>query len=303
MKKTVLIADDDESIAWVLERFFKEKGFDVSIARDGVTCARLLKETNPLITLLDINMPGKDGLAVLRGAEPSFDGAVIVMTAESTMKNAIEAMKLGAFDYLSKPVDLDELDVLTERAMKNRTLEKELDALKERLNEKLSTETVFVGKSKAVEKVFKTIGRIAPKDVPVLIQGESGTGEGTRGEAHTRQQPEARRPVHRRQLGGGSEGTHGKRTLRPRKRRLYRGNGKAPGQIELANEGTLLLDEIADMDVGLQAKLLRALQEMEFYRVGGRETVKIDVRIIAATNQDLEKMVEEKNSATTSSSG
>ncbi|HEY5599767.1 MAG TPA: sigma 54-interacting transcriptional regulator, partial [Candidatus Manganitrophaceae bacterium] len=177
MKKTVLIADDDESIAWVLERFFKEKGFEVSIARDGVTCARLLKETNPLITLLDINMPGKDGLAVLRGAEPSFDGAVIVMTAESTMKNAIEAMKLGAFDYLSKPVDLDELDVLTERAMRNRAIEKELGALKERLNEKLSTETTFVGKSKAVEKVFKTIGRIAPKDVPVLIQGESGTGK------------------------------------------------------------------------------------------------------------------------------
>ena len=294
MKKTVLIADDDESIAWVLERFFKEKGFEVSIARDGVTCARLLKETNPLITLLDINMPGKDGLAVLRGAEPSFDGAVIVMTAESTMKNAIEAMKLGAFDYLSKPVDLDELDVLTERAMRNRAIEKELGALKERLNEKLSTETVFVGKSKAVEKVFKTIGRIAPKDVPVLIQGESGTGKELVAKLIHANSPRREGPFIAVNSAAVPKELMESELFGHEKGAFTGATERRPGKFELANEGTLLLDEIADMDVGLQAKLLRALQEMEFYRVGGRETVKIDVRIIAATNQDLEKMVEEK---------
>ena len=130
--------------------------------------------------------------------------------------------------------------------------------------------------------------------MPVLIQGESGTGKELVAKLIHANSPRREGPFIAVNSAAVPKGTHGKRTLRPRKRRLYRGHGKAPGKFELANEGTLLLDEIADMDVNLQAKLLRALQEMEFYRVGGRETVKIDVRIIAATNQDLEKMVEEK---------
>jgi two-component system nitrogen regulation response regulator GlnG len=291
-KTKILVADDDEAILWVLEKFFREKGCEVVTATDGGTASRLLKEEKTALALVDINMPVKDGLEVLKDAVTS--AAVIIMTAEGTMKNTLEAMKRGAFDYITKPFDLDELGVMVDRAIENIRLKEEVSTLKDRLKEKWADETVFVGKSKAVQNVFKTVGKVAPQDVTVLIEGDSGTGKellaklvhinGPRYEAPFIAVNSAAVPkeLMESELFGYEKGA-------------FTGAVESrEGKFELAEGGTLFLDEVGDMSPELQSKLLRAIQEKEFFRVGGRESVKVDVRIIAATNKDLEKLVSEK---------
>ncbi|MBI5560166.1 MAG: sigma-54-dependent Fis family transcriptional regulator [Deltaproteobacteria bacterium] len=296
MKKKVLIADDEEGIVWVLEKFFREKGFDVLSARDGASAEKFLKDAPPPIALIDINMPGKNGLQILKDLRESLEGktSTIIMTAEGTMKNTIEAMKGGAFDYITKPIDIDELDVIVEKAIENLRLKGEVHTLRERLKERDSGEVVFVGKSKAAEKIFKTVGRAAPRDVTVLIRGESGTGKEllarllhinskrSAGAFVALNSAAVPRELMESELFGHEKGAF-TGAVESRK-----------GKFELAEGGTLFLDEVGDMDAGLQAKLLRALQEKEFYRLGGKEPIRVDTRIIAATNQDLEKAVEEK---------
>ncbi|MCK4846867.1 MAG: sigma-54-dependent Fis family transcriptional regulator [Deltaproteobacteria bacterium] len=293
--RSVLIADDEDSIVWVLKNFFEDKGFSITTTSDGTEAARIIKKEDPAIAILDINMPGKDGLQVLREAKrlKGNGTSIIIMTAETTMTNAVEAMKRGAFDYITKPVDIDELEVTVERALEDRRLRGEVSTLKDRLKEKLASETIFVGESKAVQKIFKTIGRIAPKDVSVLITGESGTGKelvaklihsnSTRNEGPFIAMNSAAVPTEllESELFGHEKGA------------FTGAHERKEGKFELADNGTLFLDEIADMDKQLQAKLLRALQEMEFYRLGGRKPVKVNVRVLAATNQDISKLIAE----------
>ncbi len=294
MKKKVLIADDDRSLLWVLERFFRDKRFEPLCATDGKEAYNILRAEKVELALVDINMPGKSGLQILKELKGSKSlPPVVIMTADATMENTISAMRYGAFDYISKPVDLDELEIIVGRAMENARLKKELSTLKKTLEQKWASETVFVGRSRATERIFKTIGRIAPRDVTVLIQGESGTGkeivaklihlnssrrEGPFVAVNSAAVP---RELMESELFGHEKGAFTGAT-ETRK-----------GKFELADGGTLFLDEIGDMDTGLQAKLLRVLQEKEFYRIGGKEPIRVDVRIIAATNQNLEKAVEE----------
>ena len=290
-----LIADDDESILWVPERFFAEKRIETVKAADGAAAAAILKNGGVTLALLDINMPGKDGLNVLKEARLSQDPPpVIIMTAESSMRNTLEAMKSGAFDYVTKPFDLGELDIIVERCLENIRLRKKLSAVTGMLREKFKDETVFVGKSKTAQNVFKTIGKIAPKDVTVLILGESGTGKEL-----------VARLIHMNSARADQAFVAVNSAAVPRElmeselfgheKGAFTGAVESKkGRFELADGGTLFLDEIGDMTIDLQARLLRALQEKEFYRVGGKEPVKVNVRIIAATNQDLDKAVIEK---------
>ena len=295
MTTRVLIADDDESILWVLEKLLAEKELDVIKAKDGREAGEALAKNPVSIAVLDINMPGKDGLRLLTEAkEAGSTASFIIMTAESSMKNTLEAMKLGAFDYVTKPFDLNELEIVVERAIENLKLKEKVTALKERLRESLEHETTFIGKSKAVEEVFKKAGKVAAKDVTVLILGESGTGKELLARLIHMNSPRADGPfiavnsaavprdLMESELFGFEKGA-------------FTGAVEAKkGKFELAEGGTLFLDEVGDMSLDLQARLLRAIQEREFYRVGGREPVRVDVRIIAATNQDLEKAVAEK---------
>ncbi|MCC6503562.1 MAG: sigma-54-dependent Fis family transcriptional regulator [Deltaproteobacteria bacterium] len=290
----VLIADDDESILWVLKKLLEEKGLSVVSAKDGTEASKALSGGVQL-ALLDINMPGKDGLQLLTEAKEAGSAAsFIMMTAESTMKNTLEAMRLGAFDYITKPFDLGELEVTIDKALENLRLKGKVTALTERLKEHLSGETVFIGKSKAVEEVFKKAGKVAAKDVTVLILGESGTGKellarilhanSARSEGPFIAVNSAAVPkdLMESELFGFEKGA-------------FTGAVEAKkGKFELADGGTLFLDEVGDTSLDLQARLLRAIQEKEFYRVGGKEPVKVDARIIAATNHDLEKAVTEK---------
>lgn len=290
----VLIADDDESILWVLERLLREKGLDVAAAKDGIEAGKTIA-AGVQLALLDINMPGKDGLRLLTEAkEAGSQASFIIMTAESTMKNTLEAMRLGAFDYITKPFDLAELEVVIDKALENLRLKARLTNLTERLKEHLSGETAFVGKSKAVEEVFKKAGKVAARDVTVLILGESGTGKELLARILHANSERADGPfvavnsaavpkdLMESELFGFEKGA-------------FTGAVEAKkGKFELADGGTLFLDEVGDTSPELQARLLRAIQEREFYRVGGKEPVKVDVRIIAATNHDLEKAVAEK---------
>ncbi|CAG0957090.1 partial Regulatory protein AtoC, partial [Anaerolineae bacterium] len=290
----VLIADDDESILWVLEKLLTEKGLEVEVAKDGGEAARVIS-AGVQLAILDINMPGKDGLKLLTEArEGGCQASFIIMTAESTMKNTLEAMRLGAFDYITKPFDLGELEVIIDKALENVKLKTRLTALTERLKEHLSGETVFVGKSKAVEEVFQKAGKVAARDVTVLILGESGTGKELLARILHANSSRADGPfiavnsaavpkdLMESELFGHEKGA-------------FTGAVEAKkGKFELADGGTLFLDEVGDTSPELQARLLRAIQEREFYRVGGKEPVKVDVRIIAATNQDLEKAAAEK---------
>ncbi|MBI1910584.1 MAG: sigma-54-dependent Fis family transcriptional regulator [Deltaproteobacteria bacterium] len=291
----VLIADDDESILWVLEQFMNDKKLQAVKAKDGFEAQSLLKSGDFSLALLDINMPGKDGLEVFKSArEEGINASVIIMTAESTMSNTLEAMKLGAFDYITKPFDLGELEIIIDRALENIKLRARLTSLSERLKEELAHHTAFIGKSRTVQEVFKTVGKIAQKDVTVLILGESGTGKellaklihmnSLRSEGPFIAVNSAAVPkdLMESELFGFEKGAFTGAT-----------EGKK-GKFELADGGTLFLDEVGDMSLELQARLLRAIQEKEFYKVGGREPVKVDVRIVAATNHDLDKLVLEK---------
>lgn len=290
-----LIADDDESILWVLDKFLKEKGLEAVKASNGTEAASLLRGDGPSIALIDINMPGQDGLEVLKSARASGSAAaIIIMTAESSMKNTLEAMKHGAFDYITKPFDLAELDIIINRALENIRLKEKVTTLTEILKEKLADETVFIGKSKAVEDVFKKAGKVAARDVTVLILGESGTGKELLARLIHANSPRAGGPfiavnsaavpreLMESELFGFEKGSF-TGAVEGRK-----------GKFELADGGTIFLDEVGDMFIDLQARLLRVIQEKEFYRIGGREPIKVDVRIIAATNQDLDKAVAEK---------
>lgn len=295
MKRTVLIADDEESIVTVLAQYFKEKGLLTITARNGAEAEKLIKKEAPELAIMDINMPEKNGLQVLKSVKKvaQTKTAIIIMTAESSMNNAIDAMKHGAFDYLTKPLDLDDLDITIGRVMENLELRAEVTTLKKRLQERVETETTFIGKSKAVQTVFKTIGRVAPKDVTVLLQGESGTGKELVARILHTNSPRAEGPfiavnaaaipgeLMESELFGAEKGAFtGATSLKK-------------GKFELADGGTLFLDEIGEMNKKLQSKLLRALQDLEFYRLGGKEPITVDLRIIAATNQDLEKAVAE----------
>ncbi len=295
MGNRVLIADDDESILWVLKRFFVDKGFDVAEVRDGKAAFRMLRGGDFSLAVMDIRMPAKDGLSVLKALKRGNDHhiPVIVMTAQATMNNAIEAMKSGAFDYITKPFDLDELEVMADKAVEYRKLKGEVSILKDRLKERWERDTVLIGKSRAIQEIFKTVGRVAAKDVTVLIQGESGTGKELLAKlihinSHRSEGPFVAlntaaipKDLMESELFGFEKGAF-TGAMEVRK-----------GKFELADGGTLFLDEIGDMSLELQGKLLRAVQEREFYVLGGKKPTRVDVRIVAATNQDLEKAVEE----------
>ncbi|OGQ53213.1 MAG: hypothetical protein A3J24_02320 [Deltaproteobacteria bacterium RIFCSPLOWO2_02_FULL_53_8] len=290
--KNALIADDDESIVWVLNELLTGKGFEVTKTPDGAAACELIKSNIFTIALLDINMPGKDGLDILKEAGKAGCGAaVIIMTAESTLQNAIEAIKLGAFDYVTKPFDLTEIEVCVDRAVENARLRAQVTELSGRIKEKLKEESVFIGKSKAVQTVFRTIGKVAERDVEVLILGESGTGKEV-----------LAKTIHANSLRSKGPFVAVNSAAVPRElmeselfgfeRGAFTGatEGK-PGKFELADGGTLFLDEVGDMTTELQSKLLRVIQEREFYRLGGKNRIKVDVRIISATNQDIDRLV------------
>ena len=290
----ILLVEDDESLSRVLRKALEPQGYWVTAAATGGEARQLLEETAFDAVMLDIQLPDMEGLALLDFArESGLQAPFIVMTAQNTMRNAIDAMKAGAFDYLTKPFDLDVLKAAVERALDRRRLSRELSDLKEEVKKKYEPGVNMIGASAAMQQVFKTIGQVAGTDTTILIQGESGTGKEL--VAKTIHYNSSRwnkpfvpvncaaipRDLLESELFGHEKGAF----TGALERRI--------GTFELAHEGTLFLDEIAELPPELQTKLLRVLQDGSYRRVGGNETLQSDARLLAATNQDLEKAVQE----------
>ena len=291
----ILVADDEESIRWVLSKALKQKGFSVDLAHDGRQALELIKDNCYDLAILDIKMPGITGLDLLdKVRELNNDLLVVIMTAEASMKNAVEAMKRGAYDYITKPFDLDVIDAIIEKVARARDIAGQVTTLKQELKERYQVEKNIVGNSAAMQEVYKTIGKVAVSDVTILIQGESGTGKELVARAvHFNSERLGKpfvaincaaipRDLLESELFGSEKGA-------------FTGAGeRKQGKFEQANHGTLFLDEIGDMPLDLQAKILRVLQEQEVTRVGGNQTIPVDVRIVAATNQSLVEKVRQK---------
>jgi len=288
MSARILIADDEDSLRWVLEKSLRQAGYEVATAKDGESALRAFETEPHDLVFLDVRMPGMDGLtalAKLREIRP--DAHVIVMTAHGTMETAIQAMQRGAYDYLAKPFDLDEVLLLTERALQAQRLTQEVARLRTGLME-VKEFSALIGRHPRMQDVYKAIGRIAGSDVTILLRGESGTGKELVARAihhYSRRSGRAFVAVScaaipatllESEMFGHERGAF----TDAKERRL--------GKFELAHGGTLYLDEIGDMPVELQTKLLRALQERTIERVGGHESIRVDVRVLAATNRDLE---------------
>jgi two-component system nitrogen regulation response regulator GlnG len=291
----ILVADDEPAIRWLLERLLRQAGHAVTVVEDGpAALAAATAAPAPFdVAFLDIRMPGLDGLEVLsrlRGASP--DTAVIVMTAHGSVRAAVEAMQRGAYDYLAKPFDNDEALLLVSRAVQARALAREVVELRTGIQEVWEF-GALVGKSARMQDVYKTIGRIAGTDVTVLLLGESGTGKEVVGRAIHHYSRRAGKPfvavscaaipatLLEAELFGHERGAF----TDAHQRRL--------GKFELAHGGTIYLDEVGDLGPELQPKLLRVLQEREFERIGGGEPIRVDVRVVAATNRDLEALIRE----------
>lgn len=287
MDNNVWVIDDDKSIRWVLERALKKAELDVKLFESASIAMQALERDTPQVIITDVRMPGIDGFQFLENVQTQHpELPVIVMTAHSDLDNAVHAYEGGAFEYLPKPFDVDEAVELTKRAFQVSQDEPSVVAeIQDQVPE-------IIGESGAMQEVFRAIGRLSRSSITVLVNGETGTGKEL--VAHALHKHSTRRShafialnmaaipkdLLESELFGHEKGAFtGAQALRR-------------GRFEQANSGTLFLDEIGDMPADLQTRLLRVLSDGEFYRVGGHEPIKCDVRIIAATHQDLQTLVD-----------
>ncbi len=290
----ILVVDDKDSMRNMLQQTLTEEGFRVDSASDGRKALELVRNKSYDLVLTDLKMPDADGLEVLSGVKKAdSDTSVIVMTAYGTIEDAVEAMRKGAFDFITKPFDSEHLCVLVNRALENRRLIAENTLLREKLMDEPALNNI-IGKNEKMMEVTQLIKKVAGSDASVLLQGESGTGKEL-----------FARAIHR--LSQRKDGPYIaincaaiprellENELFGSERGAFTGaHTRKMGKFEIANGGTIFLDEIGDMDISLQAKLLRVLQQKNFERLGGNKTVDVDVRVIAATNMDLNNLIKTK---------
>ena len=291
MSRGLLIIDDEQSLLDFLTLLFTGDGFEVQTAQSVAEARRLLAETSPDLVLCDIMMPDGNGLELLQEIKSAPAAPpVIMMTAYTSTRSAIEAMKLGAYDYVSKPFDVDELKLLAEKALEKAELVGENLYLKQELAQRYTFENI-IGKSSRMRSVFALVERVARTSSTVLIQGESGTGKELIARALHFASPRAEGRFLSINCGALPEALL-ESELFGHERGAFTGAVKEKkGLFQEASGGTLFLDEIGDMPMAMQVKLLRALQEKTVRKVGGNREEAVDVRIIAATNQDLELRV------------
>jgi two-component system nitrogen regulation response regulator GlnG len=284
----VWIIDDDRSIRWVLEKTLENAGLEVRAFDSANEIGDLLERQRPDVILTDIRMPGQSGLDLLRTIhDHAPEIPVIIMTAHTDLESAVASYRGGAFEYLPKPFDVDEAVGLVRRAIEHRRRQKaEAPAEMERLPE-------IIGEAPAMQEVFRAIGRLAGSNLSVLINGESGTGKELVARALHNHSPRADKPFIAINIAAIPGELLESELFGHEKGAFTGATGQRKGRFEQANGGTLFLDEIGDMPPGLQTRLLRVLQDGKFYRVGGHEQIETDVRIVAATNQNLESRVKD----------
>ena len=291
----ILVTEDEESLRFVLQKALEADGYFVQTAANGATARRLLAEHHFDVSLMDIKLPDIDGLELLKEfKESGIETAMIVMTAQNTMRNAIGAMKNGAFDYITKPFDLDEVLLLVKRAVDSRKLTRDFRELKEEVKKRFEPGVNIIGTSSSMQSVYKIIGQVVDTQATILILGESGTGKELVAKTIHYNSPRWNQPFIAINCAAIPRDLLESELFGHEKGSFTGALDRRLGKFELAESGTLFLDEVGDIPLDLQTKLLRVLQDHEYGRVGGREVLKADVRILAATNQDLEKAVKEK---------
>jgi two-component system, NtrC family, response regulator AtoC len=283
----ILVVDDEANARTALAELLREEGYDVETAADAFKALGKLEEFAPHLVLTDLKMPGMDGIELVkRLAEGEREVAVVVMTAFGAVDTAVEAMRAGAVDYLTKPLNFDELLIVAERALERQNLRAETRMLKQRLADRHRSGNI-VGDSPQMQRLFKVIDQVAPSRATVLITGESGTGKELVAEAIHQQSPRAGGPFIKLHCAALAE-TLLESELFGHERGAFTGAlARRDGRFQLAHGGTLFLDEIGEISPSVQVKLLRFLQEREFERVGGSQTIEVDVRVIVATNRNL----------------
>jgi DNA-binding NtrC family response regulator len=291
-KGRILVVDDESSARGALSEILQDEGYKVRTAADGFRALAAASEFAPDVVLTDLKMPGMDGLSLMeRIKETQPDVAVVLMTAFGAVESAVEAMRAGAANYLTKPLNSDELLLVLERCLEGVALKRETKRLKEEVAGKYKFENI-VGQSAEMQSVFKTVRQVAPSRATVLITGDSGTGKEMIAAAIHHSSPRAEKPFVKLHCAALAE-TLLESELFGHERGSFTGaDRRRIGRFEEADGGTLFLDEISEISPATQVKLLRVLQEHEFERVGGNQAVKVDVRVIAATNRDLATMVQ-----------
>ncbi len=289
--KDIWIIDDDRSIRWVLEKALAKEGWNITTFESGDTALKQLKSSTPVAVVSDVRMPGINGLDLLKQLKEEHPHLpIIIMTAHSDLESAVAAYEGGAFEYLPKPFDIDEAVAVTRRALafaqehnlKNTTVDASEDASNE-----------IIGEAPAMQEVFRAIGRLSQSNITVLINGESGTGKELVAQALHTHSPRKKERFIALNMAAIPKDLIESELFGHEKGAFTGAANQRQGRFEQANGGTLFLDEIGDMPADTQTRLLRVLADGEFYRVGGHTPVKVDVRIIAATHQNLETLVEQ----------
>ncbi|MBU0710480.1 sigma-54 dependent transcriptional regulator [bacterium] len=297
MKKkcgNILVVDDDKDICSLISNVLIDRGYSVLKATDGLKALEILKKEAVSIIISDVEMPNMDGITLLREVKKeNSDIEVIIITGFGTIEYAVEAMKLGAYDFILKPLNFSHLLIIVERIFNNKRLLNENLYLLEELSQKYHFNTI-IGQSSEMMDVYEKIEKVSKTDATVLITGESGTGkELVAGAIHYLSRRKGK-PFVKLSCAALSQGTIESELFGHEKGAFTSAISKTKGRFGLADGGTVFLDEIGDISISTQLKLLRVLETREFERVGGTETIKVDIRLISATNQNLEKLVAEK---------
>jgi two-component system response regulator AtoC len=297
----ILVADDDAAIRGVLRDLLEDEGYEVTEAENGAKVATALAEppaSRPNLVLMDVRMPDKSGLDVLRETGNALKSGetlhlpFVIMTAFGSSNTAIEAIQLGAYDYITKPFDLDHVLLTVQRFFERQQLSEQVQTLQVRLGERDPNE-IMIGNSPAMQEVYKTIGRIARSDATVLITGETGTGKELVASILHNSSTYSRGPLVKVNCAALPETLLESELFGHEKGSFTGAVNQRKGRFEMANKGTIFLDEVGEMSLSTQKKLLRILQEREFERVGGSISIKIDTRVISATNKVLPQEIDE----------
>jgi DNA-binding NtrC family response regulator len=289
----ILIVDDEANARAALSEILREDGYTTETAADGFKALGKLEEFQPDVVLTDLKMPGLDGIGLMEKAESALPTATfVVMTAFGTINSAVEAVKKGAYNYLTKPLDFQVLQVVVERAVERARLLQENSRLRQKLRERNAFGHVIAAHASMV-RLLRLVEQVAPSRASVLIVGETGTGKELIAEMIHMSSPRAKAPLVRLNCAALSESLLESELFGHERGAFTGAVGRREGRFEQASGGTLFLDEVSEIPLPTQVKLLRFLQERSFERVGGNETLKVDVRIIAATNRDLRQRIAE----------
>ncbi|MDR2842422.1 MAG: sigma-54 dependent transcriptional regulator [Spirochaetaceae bacterium] len=295
MEFKLLIVDDEKGIREGLAESLESDGYLVETAQDGDAAWKRFQKGDIDLVITDLRMPGISGDELLKRIKTESPGVpVIVLTGHGTVKDAVEAMRNGAWDFLTKPIYIERLSILVKRALSNRKIRFEHQQLEEELARQKINQSI-IGTSEALRKVFDTVERASPTKASILITGESGVGKELVADAIHKLSPRKDKPFIKVHCAALAESILESELFGHEKGAFTGAVSRRHGKFELANEGTIFLDEIGEINQNIQIKLLRVLQERQFERVGGEETLEVDIRLVAATNKDLKSEIEKGN--------